>query len=351
MYSINDPANFDEEPPEGFEEEDFSPGEDDLFPGVQQTKGLQKELLRITWNPYEMFSSEFLHKHYELVLRHILHHIQAFLLFPGDCSCKTSCLCHEWRSRVILSLSTEGYTAYGKLQEKPNTLHAMKLLWHIPEDHVFRESYSNAYPLWLIKKALKRREENGHFKMIDQLVWTFLRLGQTYKICIATREASLTEATGVIVGGMPIKAKGRPSKKADVLSGEKTYEKLFKRYTSVCHFIAALEFCKKEDSAWNHLFESSYPSSEQIERFLSVAHWFRQNLLSLKRRNVKKNVFLKEEELCPLPHWFYPQDIDLPIEPFRDIAKELLSNVEYIDPVTKVVKIVDLYEEVFPPSP
>lgn len=226
----------------------------------------------------------------------------------------------------------------------------MKLLWRIPEDHVFRESYSNAYPLWFVRKALKKREENGHLKMIDQLVWTFLRLGQTYKMCIAIREASLTQATAIIVGGMPVKAKGRPGKKADILYGEKTYEKLFKRYTSVFHFMAALEFCKKEDPAWNHLFEGSYPSSEQIERFLSVAHWFRQNLLLLKGRNVKKNVFLEEDELCPLPHWFHPQDIDLPIEPFRDIAKDILSNVQYVNPATKEVKIINLYDEVFPPS-
>lgn len=354
MNKAENHENFDEEPPEGFKEAvNFSPEElDRLFEmaGDHHPGNEPKKEIRITWNPYEMFSSQFLYKHYELVLCHILHHIKAFLLFPADCLCEKQCLCHESREKIIFSLNTACYNRLYPIIETSNSLHAIKALWNLPEDHKYRELHTSAYSLCFVEKELKSREERGDFEIINQLVWTFLRLGQTSKVCLMTTEVSFSDAVEMIAGGMPVKVKADRLKKSEPLRGEKTYGALFKRYQSICHFIAALAFCKKEDPRWDNLSECLYPPLECMERFLNVAHWFRKNLLLLERRNVKGKVFLREEELCPLPDWIQIQEIDLPIEPFQDKVKEILSNVQYIDPVTKVVKMVNLYEEMFPSS-
>lgn len=97
--------------------------------------------------------------------------------------------------------------------------------------------------------------------------------------------------------------------------------------------------------------ECLYPPRECLERFLNVAHWFRKNLLVLERRNVKGKVFLREEELCPLPDWIQIQEIDLPVEPFLDKVKEIMSNALLIDPETKVATKVDLFKELFTEDP
>lgn len=103
--------DFDEFPPEGFED-DLSPENLEYLGEICEgyhTEDYQKKELRIDWNPYEAFSSAFLDKHYELVLLNIFHHIMAFLLFPADCACKERCFCSRWRQKVILSLNTARY--------------------------------------------------------------------------------------------------------------------------------------------------------------------------------------------------------------------------------------------------
>ena len=259
---MDDLKNFDEEPLEGFEEEvNFSPEElDRLFEmdGDHHPGNEPKKEIRITWNPYEVYSSEFLQKHYELVLCHIFHHIKAFLLFPA-CSCAERCLCHEARQKIILSLNLERYNRLYPTIATSNSLHAIKGLWNLPDDRRFMELHQNAYPLCSIEKGLKSREERGDFEIINQLVWTFLRLGQTYKMCIRAKEASFSEAVDRIAGDMPVKAKAPHLKKLEPLRGEKTYDALFKRYKPVCHFIAALAFCKKEEPKWDSLWNVSIP--------------------------------------------------------------------------------------------
>lgn len=348
MQSIDNTNNIDENLPEAFE--DLPLGElGEIYEGYD-TEDHQKRELRIDWNPYEEFSSPFLDKHYELVLLNIFHHIMAFLLFPADCSCKERCFCQRWRQKTILSLNTARYNRLCAVQEDSNFLHAIKSLWRLPDESTFREFYPNAYPLWAINNGLKNKEKSGDFKIINELVWTFLRLGQTYKKCIYTREVSFSEAVDII-GDLPVNAKAPHLNELKSLRGEKAYRALFKRYKSVCHFIAALELCKKEDPKWESSWECLYPPREKVQRFINIAHWFRTNLLLLERRNVKGKVFLKEEELCPLPEWIQFQEINFPIEVFQEKAKALLSNVQYVDPATKIVKIINLYDEVFPSSP
>jgi hypothetical protein len=213
----------------------------------------------------------------------------------------------------------------------------MKSLWSIPEDHAFRELYPEAYPLWLIKKELKNREEKGHFEGVNLMVWTFLRLGQTYKVCLGIPEASLSESLEILVGPAPIKSKLSKLKKAEQLGGEKKYIQLFKRYKSVFHFIAALAVCKKENPEWDRNWSCVYPPHEPIERFLKVAHWFRKNLLLLERRNVKDRVFLKQEDLYPLPDWVQSEDINISIEPYKERVKAIRATAKLIDPATKLV--------------
>ena len=77
-------------------------------------------------------------------------------------------------------------------------------------------------------------------------------------------------------------------------------------------------------------------SPAAIERFLSLAHWFRKQLLSLTRPNVTENRFLLEENICPLPTWVQSEGVDFPIEPFEEMIQEAWANAKLIDPKTKI---------------
>src|SRR3990167_8635971 len=101
---------------------------------------------------------------------------------------------------------------------------------------------------------MESSRKKGHFAAIDRLVWTFLRLGKTSKSCFGVPEASISDAVSIIVGDMPIKTKALNHKESDTRLGEKTYDKLYKQYKSILHFIAALEYCKKEIPNWEYLF-------------------------------------------------------------------------------------------------
>ena len=144
---------------------------------------------------------------------------------------------------------------------------------------------------------------------------------------------------------MPVNAKSPHLNKLKPLRGEKAYRALFKRYKSVCHFIAALELCKEEDPKWDSSWQGLYPPREKVQRFINIAHWFRKNLLLLDGRNVPGKIFLKGEDLCPLPEWIQFEEVDFPIETIYKKVEKLWSNVQRIDPVTKEVTIVNLLEE------
>lgn len=274
-------------------------------------------------SPPKHFSSEFLEKHHDLVLYDIFHQVQAFILFPLHCSCRDLCNCSEWRKRIVLALNTRIYNQACQLVDNPNRLYAMKALWRLPEDHAFRDSYVDSYPAWLTEQQLKNREKKNHFKIIEQLVWTFLRIGKATQSNSGAQKISLNKAMKIIIGETPINTKVSKLKNHRHLCGEKEYASNFKKYKFVFHFIAALEVCKKEMPDWEDMFSFIYlpiayvhthSPMEYIERFLSIAHWLRERLLILERDNVKDKVFLSEENICPLPSWVQSDDIDFPLE-------------------------------------
>lgn len=241
------------------------------------------------WNQHEDFSASFLAKHHDLVLYDVFHHIKAFLLYPPKCFCEDACSCPKWRRRITWALNTNLYNRAARAQEKSDRLHAMKILWNIPEDHSFRALYPNSYPVWLIEKETKKREEDDHFKIIDQLVWMFLRLGKT-ATSYGGPEVSVNEVYKLLKQP-PLDTKKADLKKDERRCGKKEYEKQFKHYKSVCHFVAAFDIWKQEVPDWEKMLSAASPPLEHIERLLSLSHWFRKQLLSLKRRNVKENIF------------------------------------------------------------
>ena len=130
-----------------------------------------------------------------------MHQIKAFLLFPPNCSCKSICFCKEQREKVVIALNTDLYNQALLNEEDSDLLYAIKVLLKVPDDHWFRENQRELYPLWVFEQEYQKREELYHFKMVDRLVGTLLRLAQTYEISIfRERRASLKEAIERILG-------------------------------------------------------------------------------------------------------------------------------------------------------
>src|ERR1700722_7131269 len=192
----------------------------------------------ILWNQHKDFSSAFLEKHHAYVLCDIFHQIKAFLLFPPNCSCAPFCSCEELRENAALSLNTALFNQVLENEDDPDTLYPIRLLLRIPEDSFFREHYEEAYPLWLIMEELQKREAENHFKIVDQLMWTLLRLAQTYEEMYRVPRVSLNEGVEKILGKLPLKAKAAELQKDDRLCGAKGYSLYFNKYKSVCHFIS-----------------------------------------------------------------------------------------------------------------
>lgn len=292
--------------------------------GDQPAVDKNKKRMRfvIVWNSHQDFSPEFLNQHRDLVLYDIFHHIKAFLLFPLNCACGDHCQCEALREKIVLSLNM---SLYNKAEEEVKDLaclYALKILLKIPEDYFFRKHYAEAYPVWLIDQEFTKREQENHFKIVNQLVWTLLRLAKTYQSLWGEPRASLNEAVTMILGKTPLKTKAL--KKDDYLCGEKAYGKYFSTYKSVSHFIVALEFVKEERQG-SSLFSLSTPS--QIERFLSVSHWFQKELMHLRTPNVKNQFLFLEESLCPLPSWVESDAINISLEPFEGKLQEFNAKV------------------------
>lgn len=148
------------------------------------------------------------------------------------------------------------------------------------------------------------------------------RLGATYQLAFDDRRTSLNEAIQVIVGDTPLQTK----QTTDYLCGEKAYASHFKHYKPVCHFIAAFEYMKSEDSRLSSLLHLSHAS--QIERFLSLSEAFRRELLLLSTSNVKNNAFLSDELLIKVPLHIRYAKITLPIQPISEKISQLNQRVE-----------------------
>ena len=137
--------------------------------------------------------------------------------------------------------------------------------------------------------------------------------------------ASLNGAIDIILGKMPLHSKFA-NRKTHLLGGKEAYRRLFKIHKSVCHLIAALETLRQEKGIekLSHKELSSF-TSEDIERFLSLSHWFRKKLLDLQTRNVKNKTFFTEDSLIPLPSWVDSEHIDLPLALYKEKIEEIFE--------------------------
>jgi hypothetical protein len=278
----------------------------------------------ILWEQYENCSSEFLNRHHHLVLHATWHRIQAFLLHPAWC-CETSCHICGLREQIILSLNVDLYNGIEEQGESSDLLPHIAYLLKIPADSVFRKQHSKLYSLWNIRRDFERLETENHFRIVNRLVWGLLCLAKTYKVSpYGEFIASINETIPMIVGHNPLKAKHKTLQKADYLCGEKGYEKYFKKYRAVCHFIAALEFMKRRDS----LFSLKNP--DHIAMFLRISHWFREVILSLGTPNIREKSHFLSNPLLALPSWVDSNEVDIPINHSEDKLKEILSKVVII---------------------
>ena len=247
------------------------------------------------------------------LLNDILHQVIAFIAFP---SLKYN---QDQRKQVTLSLNL---SYIGQLETQgvgQNRIETARALMQIPPDSYFQENWNQAYPLWFLEKEWSEKEAKNNFKIVDRLVWTSLRLGATYQLAFDDRRASLNEAIQVIVGNTPLQSK----QSTDYLCGEKAYASHFKHYKPVCHFIAAFEYMKSEDSQLQSLLELK--ETPHIERFFSLFTWFRVELLLLANPNVKGKHLLKADELIEPPEFLAFEPIHLEVETIPEKEQELLK--------------------------
>ena len=271
---------------------------------------------------HENFSSLFLEAHQDIILQDMYHHIQAYLLHPPHCTCGDSCQCAEFRESIVLTLNLDFYNRMEASGCDAQILHAMRLLLQIPNDSSLTKKYTRAYPNWLIKEKLVKKEEKNHFKIVGRLVVTLIRLGMTYDMVLGESRASIKEAVDIILGDMPLKSKSSNQEKESYLGGEKAYGKFFNMYKFICHFIAARELMKKETDP------IGVNNPESIKRFLKLSYWFRKRLLWLYIPNVKDNILFTEETLMPLPKWVTSDGVVVSIEPFEEIIHRLNLEIE-----------------------
>jgi hypothetical protein len=192
----------------------------------------------------------------------------------------------------------------------------MRHLLRIPEDSFLNRHCTQLYPLWLIEENFQKQDQN--FKIVDRLVWTLLRLVESYAACgFGDPCTSLKEALDVVLGKLPLQSK----QKADYLCGEKEYRKQFNAYMPVCHFIAAYEFIKRENDQI-----AVFPApSDLVEKFFNVSHCLQTRLLPIKTPNVKEGSLFSKKALLPLPEYLKGGEIEIPIEPFNEKLQEIES--------------------------
>ena len=286
----------------------------------------------ILWNEYPILSENFLKQHHDLVLYDVFHQVVAFLLYPSPCHCADApCQCDLLQKKISFSLNLDLFNFLQETREDSEFLTGARLLLNIPQESYFQKNYTQAYPSWLIEKNFHEEEKN--FKAVDQLTWALLRLCETYQLSFLREiRTSISESLEVIFGNTPVKTKKREKLK-DSHGGEHFYKRQFKRYKSVCHFIAALQFMKKfKHKKYRELALFSWNQSDRIERFLSLSEWFRRKLLLLQTPNAKKKDVFLPEEILPLPSWVVSHEVDIPIEPFEKKLEEINAPfVEYLN--------------------
>ena len=267
------------------------------------------------WNQYKDFSSEFLKTHRDLILWETYYYLQAFLLFPPDCEFDVL------RERIVLALKTGFYNQALQKNADEVKLRAIRFLWKIPEDRVYRETYSDTYPIWLIERTFTERAVESHFQIVSRVVWTLLRLAQTYEsVPPRVFQASLKEAVEIILGKNPLKRKS--SHKTDYLGGEKAYFTCFNRYKPVCHIVTAFEFTKEKYRT------SVLTAPAQIEYFLKLAKKLRRELLYIQTPNVKMKSLFPSEILLTLPDWINEDNTSISLEPYAEKLAEIQAQYD-----------------------
>lgn len=265
-----------------------------------------------SWKSYEIFSSMFLENHHNTILYHVLHQIIAFLLFPFNCSCKTSCHCEEWREEVLLTLNVELYNKAKEAKADKDFIYDIRFLLRIPEDSYFRENCGKAYPLWLVKQDFEKFDKENYFRGIENFVWELLRFDGINKEGPFKKAYRVTKEK-LIAKSLELKTNIIKFQKKDYLSEKESFEKHFNTYKSVCHFVAAYEFMKRErQQGWQFFLNQP----DQIRRFLNIAFWFRSKLLSLKAPDAKEALLFSEDDLVPLSSWVQGDENDVPSEPY-----------------------------------
>lgn len=268
----------------------------------------------ITRKTYTTLSSECLEKYQDIALCDILHHLQAYLLYPPNCACKDTCLCDSLRKKIVFSLNVDFYNQALKNKESGEKLRMMKFLWEIPDMSFFRKNYTKAYPSWLIYSELKKREEEHIFKSIEHLVWMILRLAETYQISAFRQPwTSIKRAIQLILG----KNKKRENK--TYFCGEKAYAQRLRDYRPICHFITAMEYMKKDHSLM---------TADQIRELLSTAEAIKEALLFVETTNVKNDHIFVEKNFFSLPHWLQLDEVPISIEPLEDKLQEINEMLE-----------------------
>lgn len=279
---------------------------------------------------YSRFTPVFLERQQEVFRQDVFHHVLTYLLFTIDCRNE------HLRQNAILTLGMDYYHSSRNKGESGPQLDAIKIILEIPDSTYLADHYEDSYPLWLIQRDLKARIEDNSFKMVDQLGWTMLKMSKAYYIRYRERRASLTEALRLTLGETPLKSgDGR------YIAGEKTFSRAFNKYRPVCHFIMAFEYMRRgervledeEDPSSYDILDFSIDTADQVDRFLSLALWFRKELRELVRPNVKDPALFPESELIVLPEWINCKGVDISIKPHAKKLRELDSYTEFFESV------------------
>lgn len=256
-------------------------------------------------------------EHHDYVMAEDFHRIKACILYP--CGCTKPCRCKDLRARTVLALNVGLYNQIEDKQMDQPDLLALKYFLQIPDDRFIRRNLEIIHTPDFIQDEFKKKEKANHFRIVDRLVWTLLRLGATHLSSYYCQPwASFNEAVGMILGKAPLARKRKQGQEAH-LCGEKGYAARFKTYKSVCHFIAAFRLV---DPLEKHpCFTLTKPA--QIKKFFNFSHQLRTKLLELETRNTKEKYLFAPGSLIPLPDWADGRDIHIPIVPFADRLREL----------------------------
>ncbi len=274
------------------------------------------------WDTPQEFKQAFCKEHQNYILADVFHRIKAHLLYPLNCGCesKSYCPCEDLRARVVLTLNIELYNQAEDWQKDQRLLSALRHFLQIPDDRFLRRHLDKIHAPDFIAREFQKKVEAKHFQIVNELVWTLLRLVATnHAVGFSAPHASLNEAIGIILGKAPLKSRWRKQAQKDYLCGEKGFIAHLKTYKAVCHFIAAFKLI--DPAGKRSYFNLTKP--RQIEKFLKYSHGLREILLILETPNSKEKNLFTPDSLIPLPDWVDSDDMDIPIEPLADKLRYL----------------------------